>query len=581
MKFSLNSRNLFIRSLYYSKKHFTLLVILFLLVLLTSLVSLVPAYFIKYILDDILLAKNISSLNNMLLLFIIVIIAGTILDFYSNYLSSIILQNIDYDIKCSFYKHILNLPLNFFKKYRSGEIIYRLFNDTTSINSSISTKIINIFLNLFTFILLLTILFIINIKITIITLAIIPFYFLLILKYRLPIAKNHRLINKMDEEISGNVQEVVHGIDEIKSSLMEEDEIIRFSSNLKSRITFNIKNTLLKKSASIIINTISSLWALLILFYGGKEILSGNLTIGSFIAFFLIANKLFYPVSYFANYYLEFQNTLIRLKRFYSIYDLKSDNINDISNLDVSDINGTIKFDNISFGYDPNITILENISFSVKQNSITALVGRSGVGKTTLINLLLRFYEPVCGSIFIDNYNIRNITLSSLRKNIGIVLQKPYLFSGTIEENIKYGCKNITKDEDILYAAKNADAHNFIISLPSQYKTSIGERGILLSAGQQQRIALARIFLKNPKILILDEAVSSVDLQSEAIIYKTIQKLMLNRTVLIIAHRLSTIQKASNIIVLDDKSIKQIGNHEELIKKDGIYKELYKFVARI
>ena len=317
MKFSLNSRNLFIRSLYYSKKHFTLLVILFLLVLLTSLVSLVPAYFIKYILDDILLAKNISSLNNMLLLFIIVIIAGTILDFYSNYLSSIILQNIDYDIKCSFYKHILNLPLNFFKKYRSGEIIYRLFNDTTSINSSISTKIINIFLNLFTFILLLTILFIINIKITIITLAIIPFYFLLILKYRLPIAKNHRLINKMDEEISGNVQEVVHGIDEIKSSLMEEDEIIRFSSNLKSRITFNIKNTLLKKSASIIINTISSLWALLILFYGGKEILSGNLTIGSFIAFFLIANKLFYPVSYFANYYLEFQNTLIRLKRFY------------------------------------------------------------------------------------------------------------------------------------------------------------------------------------------------------------------------------------------------------------------------
>ena len=474
MKFSLNSRNLFIRSLYYSKKHFTLLVILFLLVLLTSLVSLVPAYFIKYILDDILLAKNISSLNNMLLLFIIVIIAGTILDFYSNYLSSIILQNIDYDIKCSFYKHILNLPLNFFKKYRSGEIIYRLFNDTTSINSSISTKIINIFLNLFTFILLLTILFIINIKITIITLAIIPFYFLLILKYRLPIAKNHRLINKMDEEISGNVQEVVHGIDEIKSSLMEEDEIIRFSSNLKSRITFNIKNTLLKKSASIIINTISSLWALLILFYGGKEILSGNLTIGSFIAFFLIANKLFYPVSYFANYYLEFQNTLIRLKRFYSIYDLKSDNINDISNLDVSDINGTIKFDNISFGYDPNITILENISFSVKQNSITALVGRSGVGKTTLINLLLRFYEPVCGSIFIDNYNIRNITLSSLRKNIGIVLQKPYLFSGTIEENIKYGCKNITKDEDILYAAKNADAHNFIISLPSQYKTSIG-----------------------------------------------------------------------------------------------------------
>ena len=217
----------------------------------------------------------------------------------------------------------------------------------------------------------------------------------------------------------------------------------------------------------------------------------------------------------------------------------------------------------------------------MKQNSITALVGRSGVGKTTLINLLLRFYEPVCGSIFIDNYNIRNITLSSLRKNIGIVLQKPYLFSGTIEENIKYGCKNITKDEDILYAAKNADAHNFIISLPSQYKTSIGERGILLSAGQQQRIALARIFLKNPKILILAADRFSVDLQSEAIIYKTIQKLMLNRTVLIIAHRLSTIQKASNIIVLDDKSIKQIGNHEELIKKDGIYKELYKFVARI
>ena len=294
----------------------------------------------------------------------------------------------------------------------------------------------------------------------------------------------------------------------------------------------------------------------------------------------MLAGRLYGPASGLTNLVLGFQDNLVGLRRVYEIFDT-APHISDNKNLYLlQSVKKYIQFDNVSFSYGTYGMVLKNVNFSVKAGTTVALVGRSGAGKTTLVNLIARFYEPTSGSIFIDGYDISKIQLKSLRQQIGVVLQDPFLFSGTIKENITYGRQKATSEE-VIKAAKAANIHEFIISLPRDYETIIGERGVNLSGGQRQRLAIARVLLRDPKILILDEATSSVDLESEALIQDALKHLMKNRTTFVIAHRLSTIKQADKILVIDKGEIVERGKHIELLKKKGLYSQLYERAVRM
>lgn len=571
----------YLRALKYSYPYRSQIFIILALVLFSFIVTLAPPYFIKRIIDDVLIARNIELLNLFLLAMGGIFVIGLSVDFLQNYLAAVLLQKLDLDIKCGFFKHLLKLSLKFFKKRRTGDLVYRLFNDTDVINSAVSITMINVFMNVVILLVVAGILVYMNWKLALIVFFMIPLHILIILKFRNPIVKYSTLVKEKDENMSGNVLETFSGVEEMKTYSTEQYELERFVNNLRERLQLNLKSMLIMRFSGVSINSINTLWSFGILWYGAREVAIGSLSIGSLMAFFTLAGRLFTPVSFLANTILGFQDVLVRLGRFYHILDTKPEVKEEEDALELPLINGAVKFENVSFSYVSGSKILNDISFEVEPGEVVAIVGRSGVGKTTLTNLLARFYDPESGIIYIDGYDINKVKVALLRKQIGIVLQKPYLFSGTVEENIKYGTKDNVNQERIMQAAKNADAHKFIMELPDKYKTEIGERGVKLSGGQQQRIVIARVFLKNPRILILDEAVSALDLESEAVIYHALRQLMQGRTVFIIAHRLSTIQQADKIVVLENKHVQEIGTHQELLQKDGIYRELYERIARI
>jgi len=396
-----------------------------------------------------------------------------------------------------------------------------------------------------------------------------------------------RKVGKMRWKIATQSQEKISDLNQIiqetfsisgailtKIFTKENDEYQKFEHMNEEVANLEIRESIVGRWFRMTITTFISIGPMLIYFYGGYLFIQGEISIGSIIAFVALLGRLYMPVSQLSNIHIDVTRSLALFTRIFEYFDQKLEIQDHPNATSIDKIKGKVVFEKVHFAYNSEVEVLQDISFSVAPGTMVALVGPSGSGKTTITNLIPRLYDVIDGSIKIDDQDIRDVTLESLRTQIGIVMQEPYLFNDTLEENLRYGKSNATQEE-IINACKAAYIHDFIMTLPEKYKTVVGNRGIKLSGGEKQRVSIARVILKNPRIIILDEATSSLDSVSEEYIQKAMVPLLSDRTSFVIAHRLSTILASDQIIVLEDGIVAELGKHEELINKEGLYKHLY------
>lgn len=519
--------------------------------------------------------KNIQKIWTFALILLILYIIRFILDYIVGYWGHILGVRMEYDMRKVMFKHLQSMSFKYFDDTKTGQLMSRLVNDLNEISELAHHGPEDLFIStvmlIGTFILLIRI----DVTLTLIVFAIIPFLIWFTIACTLKMRKSFRDLRESLGDINSRVEDSMTGIRVVKSFTNETFEEERFDYG----------NTMFKKlrgqSVKYLgifaggINFFAHILNLTALTFGGYFVYLGRISIADMTAFILFMGLMINPVRRLAQFIELFQRGMAGFNRFSEVMAIKPDIVDSPNATELKNVEGKVEFRNVSFRYsDDKEEVLNNINLKVNPGETVAIVGPSGAGKSTLCSLIPRFYEINEGEILVDDKNIQKVTLKSLRESIGIVQQDVFLFGGTIYENIAYGDLNASKEE-VINAAKRANAHDFIMNTPDGYDTSIGERGVKLSGGQKQRISIARLFLKNPAILILDEATSSLDNKSEKIIQASIEELAKGRTTFIIAHRLATIRNAKRIVVLTEEGIEEEGSHDELIKKEGVYYNLY------
>jgi len=480
------------------------------------------------------------------------------------------------DLRNKLYNHLHYLSLSYFNKKKSGELTAILISDVDNMRGALSTSFQKLLVEPINIMAFVTLLFIISPKLTAIAILVIPISGVVIFGIAQSIRRRAARSQAKLAGMTSIIAETLSSMRIVKAFVMKNYELRRFYAQTKKYYQLMLKKDRLRLLSSPVVETVGASLAALLLFVGARDVLfTQSISSEDFIRFILLLFAVLGPIKSLGNVFNELQNGLASADRVFSILDIKSD-INDIDNaVELNQFENHITFKNVSFHYDQlSQKVLKNIDFSIKSGQILALVGPSGAGKSTLVDLIPRFYDVTNGAINIDGKNIKNVKLDSLRSLMGIVTQETFLFDDSVKANIAYGL-DFVSDDIIKNAAIAANANEFIKELPEGYDTIIGERGVKLSGGQRQRIAIARAIVKNPPILILDEATSSLDTESEKNVQDAIEKLMHNRTVIVIAHRLSTVYNADKIIVLDKGVIVDMGTHKELINKEGLYKQLH------
>ena len=496
--------------------------------------------------------------------------------FGQNYLISYVSYKAVRDIRNDLYAKLQSLSLSFYSKNKTGEIISRVTNDVNKLQKAIVDSTVSVVYKSLTLLGGIGYLFYLNASLTLFLVIMLPAMTYILKIFNKKIRKVSRDVQMRIADISDVLQETLSAIRVVKSFGREEYEYERFSKQNEANFRAKKKNAQYGAILTPSIEFMASIAFTAILWYGGYQVLQGNLKPSELIAFFTMLLTISSPLKSLTKISATFQKALASSERIFEIIDLdKHISIDPENDIKFDEVNGDIKFENVSFAYNENEKVLKNINLKANPGEIVALVGPSGAGKTTLVDLIPRFYDPVEGKITLDGYKLKNIDVDNLRSFIGIVPQETILFSGTLADNIAYGNLDAELD-DIKEAAKAANAHGFIKEFKKGYETEVGERGVGLSGGQKQRIAIARAILKNPKILILDEATSALDAESESLVQDALEKLMENRTTFVIAHRLSTIKNAHKIVVLKNGEIQDIGDHDSLINKGGLYSDLYK-----
>ena len=535
------------------------------------------------IVGEVITKKNLDLLPWAIALLVIAYggkeLTGYLQAYFIQTLSSKTMHKIRYDL----FQHLERLPVTFFDNSRTGELVSRIISDTDEVDKVMTTGITNNGTDLTTTVGIFILLFYVNIDLALYVVPVAAALVLTVILFRKTLKRYSRRIRQAVGDMAAKGNEVITNIRIVKSFSMERLEAERFFN--KSLGIAEAKINLVKKSGlySSTVDMLAGLAVVVVVFFAAPQVVHGGLTLGALVAFLGLIDKLFKPVTSLSKANVDFQRAIVAGERIFEIIDTEpedSESSDGAIETSPPDIKGEIKFDKVSFGYSPDRKIFENFSLVIQAGETLAIVGKSGAGKSTLVNLLLRFYKPVSGGIFIDGYPITAWTLSSLRQNIAIVSQDPILFSDSIRDNIAYGKPNAS-DAEIIEVAKAANVHDFIMSLPNNYNTRIGERGAKLSTGQRQRIAIARALLSNPSILVLDEATSNVDSQSETLIKDALKRLIGKKTTIIIAHRLSTVIGASKIIVLENGVPAEIGTHKDLLQREGIYAMLYKSQVKV
>tara|TARA_B110000467_G_scaffold12789_1_gene10752 strand:+ start:369 stop:2120 length:1752 start_codon:yes stop_codon:yes gene_type:complete len=542
--------------------------------IIASLTNLAVPLYIKKLVDVVMVEKNMALMNNLTLsiagLFLLQLIFSTA----HNYLFDLTEKRAITDFRIKLFKHLHTLSLSFFVKRRTGEIVSRMTNDITTIENIVTdlpATLLQQSIRLFGGIIIITYM---NWKLTCLILVLAP---VLVLFARTFGRKLKKLSTEIQDKLAVSttvLEENISCIQVVKSFVRSKLENERFGNAVEDSFQSAKKRVIISSFFGPSIGFIAFSTSLILLWYGGREVILGEISPGELIAFILYATIIAGPMGSFARLYARMQEGVGASKRVFEILAMEGE-VRDLPDAKpLPRIEGKVELDDVHFHYRDDQKVIQGISFTVEPGQTIALVGPSGAGKSTLVQLLHRFYDPIKGEIRIDGIPLKSAQQSSYWQQIGIVPQETILFGGTIVENIEYAKPGVTKEE-VIEAAKAANAHNFIMETPEGYETVVGEKGIRLSAGQRQRIAIARAILKNPRILILDEATSALDNESELLIQEALERLMQGRTSFIIAHRLSTIHNAERIIVMDKGKIIENGNHSQLMKEEGLYHKLY------
>lgn len=501
-----------------------------------------------------------------------------IIQYFANYFITawghIMGARMEYDMRNDIFTHLQKLTFSYFDNTKTGQIMSRIVNDLFDISELAHHGPEEIFLSLLKIIGSFIILLMIDVKLTLIIFAFVPVMMAFSFYYNKKMRATFKLNRQKIADVNAQIEDSIAGIRVVQSFSNEDMEYCKFEDGNKKFLVTKEDNYFYMGRFFGGVTLFQGIIYVATVVAGTYFINEGSIRPGDLVAYLLYINTFLTPIRTLLNFTEQFQKGMTGFERFLEILDTQPEIADTPHSTDFVQVKGDIEFENVSFKYDNDAQVLNNISLSVNSGKTVALVGPSGGGKTTLCSLIPRFYEVTEGSIRIDGIDIRNIKLASLRKNIGMVQQDVYLFAGTVKENIGYG-KMDASEEEIIASAKQANAHDFIMELENGYETYVGERGVKLSGGQKQRISIARAFLKNPPILILDEATSSLDTKSEKIIQESLDALSKSRTTLVIAHRLSTIRNADMILVVGDSGIEESGTHEELMKNKGTYAELY------
>ena len=492
-----------------------------------------------------------------------------------SYLVAYVSQKSIRDMRNDLYSHLHNLSLSFYSKNKTGDILSRVTNDVKQLESSMIKTTVGSIDKVFTLIGGIIYLVYLNYRLTIFLIIILPVITYVITKFNYKLKKVSRRVQIKIADVSDVLQETLSAVRVVKSFGREEYEYQRFSNENQANFRAKMKKTQYGSILTPLVEFLAAISFTAILWYGGYEVMQGRMRASELIAFFTLLLTITEPLRSITKLSKRLQQLFASAERVFEIMDTESELREDDENkIDLQEVEGEIVYDDINFAYNEDEVVLKNINLKAEPGEVVALVGHSGAGKTTMVDLIPRFFDPISGRMLLDGHNLQDLKIDSLRDFIGIVPQETILFSGSLRDNIAYGDLD-AEDEQIKKAAKAANAHQFIMGFKNGYDTVVGERGVGLSGGQKQRISIARAILKDPKILILDEATSSLDSESEALVQEALDHLMENRTTFIIAHRLSTIQNADKIVVLEQGEIVEVGSHQKLLKENGKYASLY------
>ena len=564
----------YVRLLSYIKPYMRRLAEAIVCIIIAAGANLYLPWIIKDMIDKVLAEKDMQMLNVISVGIVVTFFVRGIFYYGQSYLVSFVGQRVIIDVRDVLFRKFQRLPLSYFDRHQTGEIMSYIANDVAALQNALVDRLIELVTESSIFIGSLVMMVMLDWKLSLLTLITVPLVGQAMKVFGRKLKSSGTVIQERLADITATMQESIAAIRVVKSFGREDYEIERFHRQNELNFRAEMKNNQLMSLLTPTVEFLAALAVTVIVWFGGYEVVNGVITAGALVAFLTYAVNLANPVKRISRVYGAIQKAMAGADRVFAIMDLPETIVNRPGAKDLPPVRGEVVFDDVTFAYEEGNDALSQVSFSAAPGQMIAFVGPSGAGKSTIANLIPRFYEVSSGAIRIDGYDVRDVTMESLRGQIGIVPQETMLFSATVRENIRYGRLDAT-EEEILQAAKDANAHEFIMALPEGYETKIGERGLNLSGGQRQRIAIARAILKDPRILILDEATSALDTESEKVVQAALDRLMIGRTSFVIAHRLSTVFNADQIYVIEGGRIHEHGTHEALLAAGGLYSNLY------
>ncbi len=536
--------------------------------------SVLPPYLTKLAIDQSIRTGDIVGLTEISALFVLTLAATFAFTYGQTWVMNLMGQRIMYDLRMEIFTHLQRLDVAFFDKNPVGRLMTRVTTDVDALNELFTAGVISVFGDIFTLAAIVVTLFAMNFRLALAIFSVVPLLFLITLLFKIKVRDSFRRVRTAIARINAFLQENITGTAVVQIFTQEKKQFGKFTRINREHLNANLQSIFYYAIFYPLLELVGALAVALIVWYGGLQVFAGSLTLGALVAFIQYSDRFFRPISDLSEKYTILQAAMASSERIFKLLDTRPSIVSPAEPKAREVQKGEVEFREVSFSYNPGETVLRNISFRAAPGERIALVGATGAGKSTIIGLLSRFYDPDGGAILVDEIDIREFDLQGLRRSIGVVLQDVFLFSGTVADNLRLGNPEITRSR-LQSAAETVHAAQFIGRLERGYDTQLGERGSSLSVGQKQLLAFARALAFNPKILILDEATSSIDTETELMIRDALEKLLAGRTSIIVAHRLSTIQNADRIIVLHRGSIREMGSHQELLKLRGIYWRLY------